>query len=143
MKRLALILAALAVALFGALAATATVCDEEAGREVVALKADLARGHSLSSVMALLESRGMRYSLVPDARCRQLAVDYPETCRGGPILMAERWLPCTTCRIVQGGRIEVDIRFDGAEQDALINVVMTPSSAWAPIRSRLASWATK
>jgi hypothetical protein len=143
MKRVALILTALVVALFAVLAATATLCDDAAAREVGALKADLARGHSLSSIKAVLEVRGMRYSLVSDARCRQLALDTPETCRGGPILMAEHWIPCTACRIVQGGRIEVDIRFDGAEQDAWINVVMTPSSAWAPIRSRLASWTTK
>jgi hypothetical protein len=143
MKRLALVLMVLAVALLGALAASATLCNKEAGREAAALKADLARNQSLSSVKSLLEGRGMRYSVVSDAQCRQLAVDHPETCRGGPILMAERWLPCTACRIVQGGRIEVDIRFDGAEQGALINVVMTPGSAWAPIRSRLASLLTK
>lgn len=143
MKRLALILAAVALALFGALAAMATLCDEEAGREAAALNADLARAQSLSAVKTVLEDHAMRYSLVSDARCRQLAVDTPETCRGGPILMAERWLPCTSCRMVQGGRIEVDIRFDGTEQDGSINVVMTPSSAWAPIRSRLVSWTTK
>ncbi|MBI1285252.1 MAG: hypothetical protein GC183_13105 [Thiobacillus sp.] len=104
------------------LAATATLCDDEAGRVVAALETDLARGHSPSSIKAMLEARGMRYSLVSDARCRQLALDTPETCRGGPILMAEHRLPCMACRIVQGGRIEVDIRFDGAQQDAWITM---------------------
>jgi hypothetical protein len=143
MKHLVLTLTALAVALFGLLVFMAYLCNAEAGREVATLKADLARSNSFSSIKAVLDSRRMRYSLVSDAQCRQLAVDYPETCRGGPILMSERWLQCTTCRIVQGGRIEVDIRFDGVQQAAAINVVMTPGSAWTPIRSRLASLMTK
>jgi hypothetical protein len=143
MKRLARILALLAVALWGALAGTAYRCNQDASREAAALKSELARAHLLSSVKAVLEDRDMRYSLVSDARCRQLAVDYPETCRGGPILMAQHSLQCTACRIVQGGRIEVDIRFDAAEQFPWIDVVTTPSTAWTPLRSRLASWMTK
>jgi hypothetical protein len=143
MKRLARILALLAVALWGALAGTAYRCNQDASREAAALNSELARAHSLSSVKTVLEDRGMRYSLVSDARCRQLAVDYPETCRGGPILMAEHWLQCTACTIVQGGRIEVDIRFDNSGQAPLVNVVMTPGSAWTAIRSRFAFWVTK
>jgi hypothetical protein len=133
----------MAVALFAALSVTAYQCDSEARQQADALKARLANGKSLPAMRSALASRGMRYSLVSDAQCRQLAVDNPGTCLGGPILMSDHWLDCKACRIVQGGHIEVDVRFDKAEQAASYNVILTPSSAWTPIRSKLSSLLSK
>lgn len=139
MKRLALFLLALAALLLAALSATAYQCDKETRVEAAALKGGLARGKPLPEIKAMLEKRGMRYTLVSDAHCRKLAVDFPGTCLGGPILMSDHWVDCKACRTVQSGHIAVDVRFDKVEQAVLYNVTLTPNSVWVLIRARVAS----